>query len=113
MYQVGPGLQVLVVSLVSHSVEHSVLHEDADCSAHEGGEEVDVDVVPGAVETPGEGGTQRHGDRNEEQKRTEEKREKERDLHASKYSPPTSPPFLVHGPLPETTREQEASLVQG
>ena len=44
--QAGPG------------VVHLVLHKDTDRPQHEGDEEVHVDVVPGAVETPadGEGG---------------------------------------------------------
>lgn len=39
---------------IRHGVEHSVLHKNADCSAYEGGEEVDVDVIACAVEAPGD-----------------------------------------------------------
>ena len=42
--QAGPG------------VVHLVLHKDADRPQHEGDEEVHMDVVPGAVETPSDGG---------------------------------------------------------
>lgn len=33
-------------------VHHPVLDKDADSSEHEGDKQVDVDVVPGTVETP-------------------------------------------------------------
>lgn len=42
----------LRLSVFRYGVEHSVLHENADCSTYEGGEEVNVDVIAGAVETP-------------------------------------------------------------
>lgn len=42
----------LSLSVFRYGVEHSVLHENADCSTYEGGEEVNVDVIACAVETP-------------------------------------------------------------
>lgn len=47
-------LRRLIDAVIRHVVENSVLHKDADGSAYEGGEEVNVDVVTGAVETPEE-----------------------------------------------------------
>lgn len=41
-----------LTAVLRYGVEHSVLHKNADCSTYEGGEEVDVDVVTCAVETP-------------------------------------------------------------
>lgn len=50
----GPRCSELRLSLtvIRYGVEHSILHENADCSAYEGGEEVNVDVIACAVETP-------------------------------------------------------------
>lgn len=45
-------LSRLINAVIRHVVENSVLHKDADGSTYEGGEEVNVDVVTGAVETP-------------------------------------------------------------
>lgn len=45
-------LSPFINAVIRHVVENSVLHKDADCSTYEGGEEVNVDVVTGAVETP-------------------------------------------------------------
>lgn len=42
----------LSVAVIRYGVEHCVLHEDADCSTYEGGEEVNVDVIARAVQTP-------------------------------------------------------------
>lgn len=39
-------------AVIRYGVEHSVLHEDAHCSTYEGGEQVNVDVIACAVETP-------------------------------------------------------------
>lgn len=47
-------LRWLINAVIRHVVENSVLHKDADGSTYEGGEEVNVDVVTGAVETPEE-----------------------------------------------------------
>lgn len=47
-------LRHLINAVIRHVVENSVLHKDADRSTYEGGEEVNVDVVTGAVETPEE-----------------------------------------------------------
>lgn len=46
------GETSLVVPVFRHGVEHGVLHKDADCSADEGGEEVNVDVITRAVKAP-------------------------------------------------------------
>lgn len=43
----------LSIAVFRYGVEDSVLHKNADCSTYEGGEEVNVDVVACAVETPG------------------------------------------------------------
>jgi len=43
----------LSLTVIRYGVEHSVLHENADRPAYEGGEEVNVDVIACAVETPG------------------------------------------------------------
>ena len=40
------------LSVFRYGVQHSVLHENADSSTDEGGEEVNVDVIASAVETP-------------------------------------------------------------
>lgn len=42
----------LSITVVRYGVEHGVLHKNADCSTYEGGEQVDVDVIACAVETP-------------------------------------------------------------
>lgn len=42
----------LSFTAIRYGVEHSVLHKDADRSTDEGGEEVNVDVIACAVETP-------------------------------------------------------------
>lgn len=42
----------LGVAVIRYGVEHCILHEDADCSTYEGGEEVNVDVIACAVQTP-------------------------------------------------------------
>lgn len=42
-------------------VDHAVLDKDADGPKHEGGKQVHVDVVPGAVETPA-GNQRRHAE---------------------------------------------------
>lgn len=47
-------LRRFINAVIRHVVENSVLHKDADRSTYEGGEEVNVDVVTGAVETPEE-----------------------------------------------------------
>ena len=41
------------LSVVRHGIEDSILHKDTDGPKHKGGEEVNVDVVPCTVETPG------------------------------------------------------------
>lgn len=43
---------LLIFILVRYRVEHGVFHKNAHGSTYEGGEEVDVDVVACAVETP-------------------------------------------------------------
>lgn len=45
-------LSVFSVAVIRYGVEHCVLHENANCSKDEGGEEVNVDVIACAVETP-------------------------------------------------------------
>lgn len=42
----------LRATVIRYGVEHCVLHENAACSTYEGGEEVNVDVITCAVETP-------------------------------------------------------------
>lgn len=42
----------LSITVIRYGVEHSVLHENADCSTYEGCEEMNVDVITCAVETP-------------------------------------------------------------
>lgn len=42
----------LSITVIRYGVEHSVLHENADCSTYEGGEEMYVYVITCAVETP-------------------------------------------------------------
>lgn len=42
----------LSFTVIRYGVEHSVLHKDADGSTDERGEEMNVDVIASAVETP-------------------------------------------------------------
>lgn len=42
----------LSLTVIRYGVEHCVLHENADRSTYEGGEEVNVDVIARAVEAP-------------------------------------------------------------
>lgn len=42
----------LSLTVIRYRVEHCVLHEDADSSTYEGGEEVNVDVIACAVQAP-------------------------------------------------------------
>ena len=83
-----PHSILLRLGLVRHGVEHGVLHEDADRPTHEGREEVDVDVVPRAVEAS------THGPEKEERNEGNQQG-RERNIRRWRWMPST------HGPKKE------------